>query len=277
MTTHHGPLILFGSGETARHGRQVQEEVLRQWSAPVKVAILVTPSGFQPNADFVVEKLRSFVERSLQNYKPQITLIQANRKGGPGDPDDPDVYAPLRDADYILAGPGSPTYTARQLAGTGTWDLIRTRWSEGAALAFSSAAALALSAHVLPVYEIYKAGDDLHWQPGLDLLAHAGLELAIMPHWNNAEGGANLDTSRCFMGVERFARLRGLLPPSATILGIEEHTSCIIDVNRNTLAVRGQGRLTIIRDGVEQTHDQGAELDLALLGEAVREPHPALA
>ena len=277
MTTHHGPLILFGSGETARHGRQVQEEVLRHWPTPVKVAILVTPSGFQPNADFVVEKLRAFVERSLQNYKPRITLIQANRKGGPSDPDDPAVYAPLLDADYILAGPGSPTYTARQLAGTATWERIRERWSEGAALAFSSAAALALGAHVLPVYEIYKAGDDLHWQPGLDLLAHVGLELAIIPHWNNAEGGANLDTSRCFMGGERFDRLRLLLPPRATILGIEEHTSCIIDVNRNTLAVRGQGRLTIIRDGVEQTHDQGTELDLALLGEAVREPHPALA
>ncbi len=277
MTTHHGPLILFGSGETARHGRQVQEEVLRSWPTPVKVAILVTPSGFQPNADFVVEKLRAFVEKSLQNYKPQITLIQASRKGSPGDPDDPEVYGPLRDADYILAGPGSPTYTVRQLAGTATWALIRERWSAGAALAFSSAAALALGAHVLPVYEIYKAGEDLHWQPGLDLLAHVGLDLAIMPHWNNTEGGANLDTSHCFMGTERFERLQRLLPPDATVLGIDEHTSCIIDVNSNTLAVRGQGQLTIIRNGVAQTHDHGAELDLALLGEAVREPHQALA
>ncbi len=277
MTTHHGPLILFGSGETARHGRQVQEEVLRQLPTPVKVAILVTPSGFQPNADFVVEKLRSFVERSLQNYKPEITLIQASRKGGPGDPDDPEVYAPLREADYILAGPGSPTYTVRQLAGTATWDLIRERWSAGAALAFSSAAALALGTHVLPVYEIYKAGDDLHWQSGLNLLDHVGLNLAIVPHWNNAEGGANLDTGRCFMGVERFDRLRALLPPDTTILGIEEHTSCIIDVNRNTLAVRGQGQVAIIRDDAEQTYEHGAELDLAVLGEAVLQPHPALA
>lgn len=277
MTTHHGPLILFGSGETARHGRQVQEEVLKRWTPPVRVAILVTPAGFQPNADFVVEKLRAFVERSLQNYKPQITLVQANRKGGPGDPDDPAVYAPLREADYILAGPGSPTYTVRQLAGTATWDVIRDRWDAGAALAFSSAAALALGAHVLPVYEIYKAGDDLHWRTGLDLLAHVGLDLAIVPHWNNAEGGAHLDTSRCFMGEERFARLRELLPPGATILGIDEHTSCIIDVNKNTLAVRGQGQLTIIRDGAIQTYDRGTELDLALLGESVRAPHPALA
>ena len=36
MTAQHGPLILFGSGETARYGRQVQEEVLQTLSKPVQ-------------------------------------------------------------------------------------------------------------------------------------------------------------------------------------------------------------------------------------------------
>lgn len=277
MSTNHGPVILFGSGETARHGRQVQEEVLKDLPNPVNVAILMTPAGFQPNADFVVEKLRAFVERSLQNYKPRISLVRANRRGGPGDPDDPAVVAPLLEADYILAGPGSPTYTARQLAGTRTWEAIRERWGAGAALAFSSAAAISLSRHVLPVYEIYKAGDELHWQAGLDLFAHVGLELAIVPHWNNAEGGANLDTSRCFMSAERFERLRELLPPTATILGIDEHTSCIVDVNRNTLAVRGQGTITIDRGAERRLIGNGEEIALTLLGEGVLQPHPARA
>jgi len=276
MTTNPGPVILSGSGETARHGRQVQEEVLQQRDIPVNVAILVTPSGFQPNAAFVVEKLRAFVEKSLQNYKPRIQLVHANRKGGPGDPDDPEVFAPLLDADYILAGPGSPTYTARQLAGTRTWDVIRERWSAGAVLAFSSAAAIALSAHVLPVYEIYKAGTDLHWQPGLDLFAHVGLDLAIVPHWNNAEGGANLDTSHCFMSAERFEALARLLPPGATILGIDEHSSVIVDVNNNTLAVRGQGEATIIQGSERLVAGHGEEVSLTLLGEGVLQPHPAV-
>ena len=64
----HGPLILIGSGETHRHGRQVQEEVLRDLPVPARVAILATPAGFQPNADFVAGKLREFVEHSLQNF-----------------------------------------------------------------------------------------------------------------------------------------------------------------------------------------------------------------
>ena len=45
-------------------------------------------------------------------------------------------------------------------------------------------------------------------------------ELAVVTHWDNQEGGANLDTRRGFMGVERMNRLRAMLPPSATVLAI---------------------------------------------------------
>jgi cyanophycinase-like exopeptidase len=95
-----------------------------------------------------------------------------------------------------------------------------------------------------------------------------GLKLAIVPHWNNTEGGAHLDTSHCFMSAERFAQLRQLLPPDATVLGIDEHTSCIVDVNRNTLVVRGQGQITVITGDEERCFAAGTELPLAQLGEA---------
>jgi hypothetical protein len=67
-------------------------------------------------------------------------------------------------------------------------------------LAFASAASIAVGRYALPVYEIYKVGADLHWVDGLDLFRVFGWELAIVPHWNNREGGDDLDTSRCFMG-----------------------------------------------------------------------------
>lgn len=260
-----GPLVLFGSGETARQGRQVHEEVLRTLPVPARVAILETPAGFQPNAHYVAERLQQFVEHSLQNYRPRVTLIEARRKGGPGDPDDPAIYAPLADATYVFAGPGSPTYTVRHLAGTRTYAALRERWAAGAGVAFASAAAIALGALTLPVYEIYKAGADLSWEPGLDLLGEYGLSLAILPHWNNAEGGAHLDTSHCFMGAERFARLRDLLPAGITALGIDEHTSCIVDVNAGSLRVRGQGGIAVMRGTETQRHEAGAELPLDAL------------
>ena len=111
---------------------------------------------------------------------------------------------PLLRADLIFAGPGSPTYAARQLAGSLAWDRTRVRHALGAALVFASAGAIAIGRYALPVYEIYKAGHDLHWQDGLDLFGPFGLNLAVVSHWNNAEGGADLDTSHCFIGKERF-------------------------------------------------------------------------
>jgi cyanophycinase-like exopeptidase len=245
----YGPLALFGSGETARQGRQVHEELLGTLPVPVSVAILETPAGFQPNVDYVSRKLQEFVEHSLQNHKPRVTIIHAHRKGGPGDPDDPAVYAPLEEAGYILAGPGSPTYTVRQLAGTRTLELIKERWRAGAGIALASAAAIALGSYVIPVYEIYKVGDDPEWRPGLGFLEEVGLELAIVTHWNNAEGGANLDTSRCFIGEQRFDQLLGQLPSGATVLGLDEHTSCIFDANSRSCQVRGQGEVTVISHG----------------------------
>ena len=245
------PVVLFGSGEMARSARKVHDEVLGRFEKPVRVAILPTPAAFQPNADAVAAKLAEFVSHSLVNHRPEIVIVDARRRGGPGDPDKPEVAAAVDGARYIFAGPGSPTFMVRQLEGTRTWAALQHAWHSGAAIALASAAALAIGAHVLPVYEIYKAGEDLGWRPGLDLFGPLGLELAIVPHWNNREGGTGLDTSHCFMGRDRFERLRKLLPPTAVVVGLDEHTSCIVDVAAGTVDVRGQGTMTILRRGKE--------------------------
>src|SRR2546430_10964210 len=55
---------------------------------------------------------------------------------------------------------------------------------------FASAAALTLGSHTVPVYEIYKAGVEPAWVPGLDLVRRAtGLPAVLIPHYDNAEGG----------------------------------------------------------------------------------------
>src|SRR5579859_732734 len=223
-----GLIAFFGSGETSTQGRKIHDYLMCRLPAPVRVAILETPAGFQPNAEGVSLKIQQFLEKSLQNFQPQVQLIAARRKGSAYDPDDPGQLGGLADADYIFAGPGSPTYTARMLRDTLAWQMIQARHQAGAVLSFASAAAIAMGHWVLPVYEIYKVGADLGWEPGLDLLP--GRPLAIIPHWNNAEGGAGLDTSRCFMGAARFAQLQALLPPGTPVLGIDEHTACIVDL-----------------------------------------------
>ena len=61
----------------------------------------------------------------------------------------------VRAADYLFAGPGSPTYALRQWAGTQVPDLVRAKLRHGGAVTFASAAALTLGRFTVPVYEIY--------------------------------------------------------------------------------------------------------------------------
>ncbi len=55
-----------------------------------------------------------------------------------------------------------------------------------------------------------------------------------MPHWNNSDGGTELDCSRCWMGQARFELLHAMLPQSATVIGLDEHTALILDLTAET-------------------------------------------
>ncbi len=244
-----GLIALFGSGETSSSGRKVHDYLFQRLPTPVRVAILETPAGFQPNSRIVADKIKQFLERSLQNDRPEVELIAARKKGTALSPDNPNIVEPIRDAHYVFAGPGSPSYTSQQLVDSLAYRLALERHSEGATLALASAAAIAFGAWTLPVYEIYKVGADLHWLPGLRLFSSYGLDLAIVTHWNNNEGGMELDTSHCFMGAERFARLVEMLPPTTTVLGVDEHTAVVFDLVAEQCSVLGVGTVTIERRG----------------------------
>ncbi len=140
------------------------------------------------------------------------------------------ALARIRQARWVFAGPGSPTYTLRQWAGTEIPDLLADKLRHGGVVNFASAAALTLGAFTVPVYEIYKVGADPAWEPGLDLLGPLGLGLhvAVIPHYDNAEGG-NHDTRFCYLGERRLRLLEALLPPDTFVLGIDEHTGCLLD------------------------------------------------
>jgi hypothetical protein len=192
-----------------------------------------------------------FLRWHLQEHRPEISVVPARARGTPFSPDDPAILAPVLRAGAIFLGPGSPTYATRQLEGSLAWAYVQARHRLGAALVLASAATIAASQLALPVYELYKVGEELHWSPGLDLLGPYGLSLVFVPHWDNAEGGAELDTSRCFMGRARFDRLRELLPAddSRTIVGIDEHTALVLDLVGGACEVLGRGGVTLVRGG----------------------------
>ena len=228
--------------------------------------VIETPAGFQPNVAVLSDKVRTFFEHNLQNFQPQVATITARHRGSGELGTDRFAFAkPLEDADYIFAGAGSPTYAVRNLADSLVWNKTRERLRAGATLALASAMALAVSAQTLPVYEIYKAGLDLYWMPGLDIFREYGLDLTIVPHWNNSEGGAELDTSHCYMGERRFSELRKLLPNGAPILGIDEHTTAIVDLEADQIEVHGVGSVTARSGGESATYASGARFPLDVL------------
>lgn len=261
-----GLIVLFGSGETAPGSGAVYDAVARQLPSPLRVAVLETPAGFQPNSAHVAGKVADFLRTRLQSAHAQVALVAARQRGTPESPDEPAVIAPVAAAHLLFLGPGSPTYTVRQLDGSRCWRALVARHRSGAAVVTSSAATIALGRLALPVYEIYKVGAELHWRPGLDLLGPYGLPLVHVPHWNNAEGGADLDTSRCFMGRERWQRLAAMLPGDSTVVGIDEHTALVIDIAAARCTVMGKGAVTILRAGAELLVPRGETFDIRALG-----------
>jgi hypothetical protein len=222
---------------------------LKRLPAPPRLALLETPAGFELNSAQVIGRVADFLERRLQNYQPQISVIPARKRGTDFSPDDPALVSPLLEADLIFMGPGSPTYAVRQLQSSLAWHYLLARHQLGATMVFASAAVVAISTFALPVYEIYKVGEDLYWNKGLDFFGLYGLPLVLIPHWNNHDGGEELDTSRCFMGKSRFAELMQSLPADLTVIGIDEKTALVLDLQAGVCRVAGLGSVTIIHTG----------------------------
>lgn len=268
-----GQIAFLGSGETSLAGGRIFESLARKMETSPRLALVETPAGFELNSAQVVGRVADFIKSRLQNYKPVLDVIPARKKNSSFSPDDPEIIQPLLRANMIFMGPGSPTYAIRQLKDTLTWDVIRARHRLGATLIFASAATISVGAHALPVYEIYKVGQDVHVVDGLSLFSDFGLHVSFIPHWNNAEGGAELDTSRCFVGMERFAEWRSMVPTENKTIGLDEHTGLIMDLESGMCEVSGVSSVSLVQDGEPEMYASGSSFPLRELG-AFRIPDP---
>lgn len=254
-----GRIILFGSGEMSPTGRKIHESVIKQskFSAPVKIGILDTPTGFEVNAlHGWGDRMQQFFEKGLRNYHPAVTRIHALRRDGVHSTNSPAIVEPILSQDYLYCGAGSPGYTVLHLKDSLAYQYLCQAHETGCVLCFGSATAVAISVLAIPVYEIFKVGEDIHWLKGMDFFSRYGMNLSIVPHWNNAEG-ENFDTTRCYMGTERFNRLLGMLPQDTVVLGIDELTACMFDPIKEEIEVMGIGSAHIIKNGQQKDFVSG--------------------
>ena len=262
-----GRIAFLGSGETSLAGGRIFESVARLIHDPLRVAVMETTAGFELNSFQVAGRVADFLQTRLQNYRPIIDVIPARKKGTEFSPDNPEIIKPLLSANMIFMGPGSPSYAVRQLEGSLAWDIIRARHRLGATLIFASAATISVGAWALPVYEVYKVGEDVHTKRGLDLFADYGMHLSFVPHWNNADGGIDLDTSRCFFGIERFEQWRSLLPTDNNIVvGLDEHSGFILDFEASCCEVSGVSSVSVLKQNEMKIYPAGAKFPLSELG-----------
>ena len=257
----------MGSGETAPSMARVHRVLFdRLGSEPVPAVILDTPYGFQENADdlsartvqFFRDRLRRDVAVATYRSRDVDAVTAAS------------ALALIRGSRFLLAGPGSPSYALRHWAGGPIPSAIVDRLQSGGVVAMASAAALTLGVATIPVYEIYKVGDAAHWLPGLDILGElTGLQAAVVPHYDNAEGG-NHDTRFCYMGERRLRELEALLADGAFVLGVDGHTALILDLESGRASVAGRGGVTVRARGRSTVLPSGTELDVQELGEIAR-------
>lgn len=231
-------LVLMGSGETTPTMVETHKRVLAGRSGTA--VIVDTPYGFQENAADLSTRTLAYFDR---NVGRQVEVVELRDIDALGPAAVEAAVARIASAAWVFAGPGSPTYVLGQWLRTRLVDVLRSRLETHSATVFASAAACTVGRLAIPVYEIYKVGQAPRWVEGLDLLATLDLPAVVVPHFDNAEGG-NHDTRFCYLGERRLRILQDALPEDLGILGIDEHTAAVIDLDAGTMRVEGRGTVT---------------------------------
>ena len=232
----------MGSGENSPAMVTPHQNILKKLGKDSKRINLDTPYGFQENADELTERIRKYftvnVGYEIQDF--QLRNVNAN------------LDSDVENSDWVFAGPGSPTYALKVWQKTNT-DKALVRVLERGAVVMSSAAAMSLGAKVMPVYEMYKVGDDPYWLDGINLLEKAtGIRAAVVAHYNNTQGGTH-DTRYCFIGEKRMEVLESQLHADTAVLGLDEHTGISFDLDEGTAEIFGKGVVTFKKGGNVKT------------------------
>jgi hypothetical protein len=306
-------LALIGSGETSPTMVTVHKDLLsRLGRRRPQALLLATPYAFQENAASVSARARRYFADSVglevrtapgtshdagPEVAPPMVGETAYGAGSPGtglghdgeqsrehdgeqgrehDGEQGREAADIRSADWVFAGPGSPSYALAHWRTGPVGAALRERVLAGDGLTvLASAAAATAGQFALPVYEIYKAGGAARWLAGLDLLGPLGLRVAVIPHYDNAEGG-HYDTRYCYLGERRLAVMERELPADAAVLGVDEHTAVLIDLRTNGIEIRGRGGVTVRRAGGSTILPAGTSMSVADLRGLVLGAKPAI-
>lgn len=217
-----GPLILVGGAEFGP-GNEAQDAIWADAAAGHAAYVVATAAVRQDPDRAVATARRWFAGRGIR-----VTELRIR---GRRDAADPSVVAAAEAAGAIYLCGGDPGLVVQVLAGTPAWAAIVAAWRGGAALAGSSAGAMAMGE-----WSLIRAGashDRRRFAPALGLVPR----LAVVPHLD--EFG------------ERWIRSLATAPLDGVLLGLDTRTSAIWRPRIGWRAV-GPGRVAVIREGVRR-------------------------
>lgn len=239
-------LALMGSGENSPIMVTPHQKIIKATGKDLNPINLSTPYGFQENKDELSAKIEKYFEVNVG------TKIKTTEN----------LPSDIENSNWVFAGPGSPTYNLKLWKSSGADKSLSELLNRGS-LVLASAAAMSIGTKVMPVYEMYKVGEDPYWLDGLNILETAtGIKAAVIAHYNNAQGGTH-DTRYCFAGQKRMTVLESQLESGIAILGIDEHTGIAFDLETKSAEVFGKGVITFKTNATVKTYENKAVVPLS--------------
>jgi cyanophycinase len=216
-----GLLALVG-GDEFHPGNEEQDRLLVAAAADGPAFILPTAAA-RSRPDLAVKTARQwFAALGLELEGLEVlNRTQANSK---------EVAARAAGGGFFYLAGGDPGHLARTLTGSRVWAAIRSRWLEGAALAGSSAGAMALCQWTL-IRASWPNRSQRRDEPALDVVPGT----AVLPHYDTF-GNRWVDSAAQAL-------------PDAVLLGIDERSAAVWDGRWRAV---GPGRVVIWRGGKQR-------------------------
>jgi cyanophycinase len=237
-----GPLALVG-GDELKPGNEPLDEVLARAAGDGPAFVLATAAGRQRPEVAVANAVRWFASLGLA-----VEELPATRRS---DAKDSANVARTRQGRFFYLVGGDPGLVPKVLADTRLWDAIAEAWRTGAALAGSSAGAMALGEWTL-VRERMPGDDRRRYLPALGLVPR----LAVLPHFETFG-------HRWVESAERAAPRSDVV-----LLGVDERTAAL-HVEGAWRAL-GDGGVTVIAGGERRRFASGEPIE----GVPAPDPNP---
>ena len=227
--TEPGPLALVG-GDELKRGNEPQDRVLVEAAGDGPAFVLATAAGRQRPDMAVANAVAWFGSLGLEVLElPATTRTQAKTRAN--------IEAARAGRLFYLVG-GDPGLVPKTLSDTPLWDAIVEAWRGGAALAGSSAGAMAICEWTL-VRQRMPGDDRRRYLPALGLVPN----VAVAPHFETFG-------HRWVNGA-----LAAAPNDDVVLLGIDERTAALW--RPGGWSALGDGDVTVIAGGATQAFGAG--------------------